>query len=131
MIAAQRPLPHSCFVGRVALPIKLLLDCIVRLEPKSIEQIGTELAIQWRDESETFLPLRFLRTACPCAACGGEPDVMGDVVRPNVSYTDRSFELTGWNLIGGYALQLDWADGHNTGLYTYEYLRRIDPARAA
>ncbi len=103
----------------------------MRLEPKSIEQIGSELAIQWNDESETFLPLRFLRTACPCAACGGEPDVMGDVVRPNVSYTDRSFELSGWSLVGGYALQLDWADGHNTGLYPYQYLRRIDPARAA
>ena len=30
--------------------------------------------------------------------------MMGDVVRPNVSYTDRSFELRGWNLVGGYAL---------------------------
>ena len=90
-----------------------------------------ELAIAWNDGSETFLPLRFLRTACPCAACGGEPDVLGDVVRPEVSYSPRSFELTGWNLVGGYALQPTWGDGHNTGLYTYQYLRRIDPARPA
>jgi len=78
-----------------------------------------------------FSPLRFLRSACPCAACGGEPDVMGRCRQANVSYTDQSFELTGWHLVGGYALQLDWADGHNTGLYTYQYLRRIDPARTA
>ncbi|MBA3543794.1 MAG: DUF971 domain-containing protein [Chthoniobacterales bacterium] len=103
----------------------------MRLEPKAIEQIGSELAIQWNDESESFLPLHFLRTACPCAACGGEPDVMGEVVRPNVSYTPQSFELRGWHLVGGYALQPEWADGHNTGLYTYHYLRRIDPARTA
>lgn len=111
--------------------MKLLGFGKMRLEPTKIEQIGNELAIQWTDESETFLPLRFLRTACPCAACGGEPDVMGDVVRPNVSYTDQSFELRGWKLVGGYALQPEWADGHNTGLYPYQYLRRIDPARAA
>ena len=99
----------------------------MRLEPVNIEQIGSELAIQWKDGTETFLPLRFLRQACPCAACGGEPDVLGDIVRPNVIYTDQSFELRGWNQIGGYALQLTWADGHNTGLYPFDYLRRIDP----
>jgi DUF971 family protein len=111
--------------------MKLLISAPpMRLEPKTIEQIGSELAIQWNDESETFLPLRFLRTACPCAACGGEPDVMGEFVRPEVSYTDRSFELRGWNMVGGYALQPEWGDGHNTGIYTYQYLRRLDPARA-
>jgi DUF971 family protein len=57
--------------------------------------------------------------------------VMGEVVRPNVSYSDQSFELRSWNLVGGYALQPTWADGHNTGIYSYQYLRRIDPARAA
>jgi DUF971 family protein len=101
----------------------------MRLEPVKIEQVGSELAIQWKDGMETFLPLRFLRQACPCAACGGEPDVLGDVVRPNVVYSDQSFELRGWNQVGGYALQLTWADGHNTGLYPFDYLRRIDPSR--
>ncbi len=56
---------------------------------------------------------------------------MGDVVRPNVSYTDQSFELRGWNLIGGYAIQPSWGDGHTSGIYSFQYLRRIDPARAA
>ena len=103
----------------------------MRLEPKTIEQIGNEHAIQWSDGSESFFPLRFLRSACPCAACGGEPDVLGNIVRPEVAYSDRSFELSGWNLVGGYALQPTWGDGHNTGLYSYDYLRRIDPARTA
>jgi DUF971 family protein len=104
---------------------------LMRLEPSNIEQIGTELAIQWNDGSETFLPLRFLRTACPCAACGGEPDVLGDVVRPNVSYSDRSFELRSWKLVGGYALQPIWGDGHESGHYNNKNMRRIDPARTA
>ncbi|MBA3961244.1 MAG: DUF971 domain-containing protein [Chthoniobacterales bacterium] len=103
----------------------------MRLEPSQIEQIGSELAIQWNDQSESFLPLRLLRTACPCAACGGEPDVMGDIVRPEVHYTPQSFDLVGWQMVGGYALQPTWGDGHNTGIYSYQYLRRLDPARSA
>lgn len=102
----------------------------MRFEPANIEQIGSELAIRWNDGSETFLPLRFLRTACPCAACGGEPDVLGTIVRPKVSYNEQSFILRSWKLVGGYALQPTWDDGHETGLYSYDYLRRIDPSRS-
>ncbi|HEY2800637.1 MAG TPA: DUF971 domain-containing protein [Chthoniobacterales bacterium] len=103
----------------------------MRIAPENIELIGSELAIQWNDGSESFLPLRLMRGACPCAACGGEPDVLGDIVRPEVHYTPQSFELTKWNQVGGYALQPTWGDGHDSGLYTYDYLRRIDPARSA
>lgn len=56
---------------------------------------------------------------------------MGDIVRPEVHYTPQSFELKKWQMVGGYALQPTWGDGHETGLYTYDYLRRIDPARSA
>ena len=58
----------------------------MRLEPSNIQQIGDELAIAWNDGTESFLKLELLRRACPCAACGGEPDVLGQVVRPHVSY---------------------------------------------
>lgn len=96
-----------------------------RLQPENIQAIGGELAIAWSDGVESYLPLEPLRRACPCAGCGGEPDVLGQVIRPEVSYTSRSFELAGWQLIGGYALQPRWGDGHNTGLYSFAYLRRL------
>jgi len=95
------------------------------LQPSSIQKIGSELAIAWNDSVETYLPLEFLRRQCPCAACGGEPDVMGHVVRPSVCYTEKSFDLTGWQSVGGYAIQPKWADGHSTGIYSYKYLRRL------
>jgi DUF971 family protein len=97
----------------------------MRLEPTNIQQIGNELAIQWNDETESFLELQFLRRACPCAACGGEPDVLGNIIRPNVSYSDNSFELAGFQIVGGYALQPQWRDGHSTGIYSFQYLRRL------
>ena len=96
-----------------------------RLTPTSIQPIGSELAIAWSDGAESYLPLDLLRRACPCAACGGEPDVLGHVVRPQVAYTPQSFILNGVAVVGGYALQPAWADGHGTGLYTFPYLRRL------
>jgi DUF971 family protein len=97
----------------------------MRLQPTNLQLIGDELAISWSDGAESFLQVEFLRRACPCAACGGEPDVLGNVVRPHVTYTLESFVLRGWQLVGGYAVQPVWADGHNTGIYAYQYLRRL------
>jgi len=97
----------------------------MRLEPTNIQQIGNELAIQWNDGTESYLDLQFLRRACPCAACGGEPDVLGNIMRPTVSYADNSFDLVDFQLVGGYAIQPRWADGHGTGIYSFQYLRRI------
>ena len=101
-----------------------------RLQPTSIQHIGDELAIAWSDGAETFLRLAEMRRACPCAACGGEPDVMGNIDRPDVTYTPQSFELRGYQIVGGYAVQPAWADGHGTGLYSFNYLRRLGAAAA-
>lgn len=99
-----------------------------RLTPTHIQPIGQELAIAWSDGTESYLPLEALRRACPCAACGGEPDVLGYVVRPQVTYTPASFVLSGFQIVGSYALQPAWADGHGTGLYTFPHLRRLAAA---
>ena len=99
----------------------------MRIEPKTLQLVGSELAIAWNDGGESYLPVETLRRACPCAACGGEPDVMGNLVRPHVSYTPASFDLAGWDLVGGYAVQFRWGDGHGSGIYSYQYLRRIAP----
>ena len=95
------------------------------LAPASVQKIGSELAIAWNDGQESFLPLEEMRRKCPCAACGGEPDVMGYGERPNVSYVPASFELMSWQTVGRYALQPHWGDGHNSGLYSYPYLRSL------
>jgi DUF971 family protein len=103
------------------------------LEPKNIQQIGKELAIQWNDGTESYFGLEMLRRACPCAACGGEPDVLGNIVsRPGgISYSDASFDLTGFEIIGGYAVQPRWRDGHVTGIYSFQYLRRLSSSVAS
>ena len=101
-----------------------------RLFPTNIQQIGSELAVAWNDKTESYFGLEQLRRACPCASCGGEPDVMGNVDRPEVRYSPQSFQLRGWQIVGGYAVQPTWGDGHGSGLYSFDYLRKVAAARS-
>ncbi|MBT8043314.1 MAG: DUF971 domain-containing protein [Verrucomicrobiae bacterium] len=87
--------------------------------------VGDELALAWSDGGENYIKLRTLRESCPCAVCQGEPDAMGRVVKPKVTYTEKSFQVLRINQVGGYALQIAWADGHSSGIYSYDLLRRI------
>jgi DUF971 family protein len=87
--------------------------------------IGDELALSFRDGLEAYLKLPLLRRACPCAACQGEPDALGRVLRPMVEYGPRAFELLKFEIVGGYAIQPFWGDGHSTGIYSYAYLQKL------
>jgi DUF971 family protein len=99
------------------------------MRPVDVQQIGEELAIKWDDGHETFLPLDVLRRHCPCAGCRGEVDVLGHLRRPPVQpLTPAAFQLQRLLSVGGYALQPVWADGHDTGLYSFDYLRRLAEA---
>lgn len=96
------------------------------MRPLDIQVIGNELAIRWADHSESFIALRDLRRFCPCATCAGEKDILGNVYKgPPRQLGPRSIELVRFEPIGGYAIQPVWADGHNTGLYSFDYLKRL------
>ncbi len=98
----------------------------VILVPKSVQVVGQELAIVWSDGREDYLPLAGLRRACPCAMCKGEPDLFGKVYRgPDRPLTPLSVQAAAHRWVGSYALQIDWADGHNDGIYSFETLRRM------
>ena len=90
-----------------------------------VTTIGQELALAFEGGEEIYLPLDLLRRACPCAACQGEPDALGRVLRPVQQIGARGFELLRSEAVGGYALQLFWADGHSTGIYSFDYLRKL------
>ena len=96
------------------------------MRPLDIQQIGDELAIKWDDGSENFIPLSRLRQRCPCAGCKGEVDIMGNVYKnPERPLSPKSFQLLRLAWVGGYAVQPVWADGHATGLYSFDYLKRV------
>jgi len=87
------------------------------------------LTIPWDDGHKSEYAWDGLRLACPCAECRGGHENMGGPPDPTVFDLTpaQSFELTGADLIGNYALQPLWADGHRYGIYTWEYLRGLCP----
>jgi DUF971 family protein len=88
------------------------------------------LIIQWPDGHESRLPFAGLRAVCPCVTCKGGHAHMG--TPPDLQLMrqarDDSLTIDGVQAVGSYALQINWSDGHYTGIYTWEYLRQADPA---
>ena len=83
--------------------------------------------VTWRPACD----LEALRRACPCAGCKGEVDIMGNLYKnPDKPYAPNAFELTRLGMVGGYGVQPLWADGHGTGIYAFDYLRRVAEAAA-
>jgi DUF971 family protein len=96
------------------------------MKPLDIQHVGQELAIRWEDGTESFVPLEKLRRYCPCAGCKGEVDIMGNLYRgPERELTPRSFELRGLTRIGTYGIQPIWGDGHSSGIFAFDYLRKV------
>jgi DUF971 family protein len=96
------------------------------MRPLDIQQIGNELAVKWDDGGESFIPLENLRRACPCAGCKGETDIMGNVYKnPEQKLSLAAFQLKQIISVGGYAIQPVWADGHATGIFSFDYLHRV------
>ena len=93
---------------------------------ENILLVGTELAVKWSDETESFIDLKLLRDNCPCAFCSGEKDVLGNVYKgPKKELSGNAYEAVNLERIGHYAIRIFWGDRHSDGLYTYEMLRKI------
>lgn len=96
--------------------------------PKTIQAIGTDIAIVWEDSVESYYPMEILRAASPSAENRGEPDVLGNIIGGSDQKEFPGVTVTGWVPVGGYALQFHFSDGHQTGLYSFSYLRGLAEA---
>ena len=98
-----------------------------RVEPLSIEPTddGARLRIAWKDGLVAEYEPRELRLLCPCAGC---VDEMTGARTLRAETVDAGVYPTAIHYVGRYALQFVWSDGHDTGIYTFEYLRRIAEA---
>jgi DUF971 family protein len=96
------------------------------MRPVDVQPIGEELAIKWDDGTESFVRLETLRRHCPCAGCKGEMDVMGNLYKgPDKPLAPRAFQLQRVGAVGGYGIQPVWGDGHSTGIFSFDYLKRV------
>jgi DUF971 family protein len=84
-----------------------------------LHEAEQRLDVTWSDGANTSYALAYLRGWCPCAHCQGHFVLEKRFVRR----VDR--RLTGVEPIGTYAFKPTWGDGHSSGIYAFEYLRRI------
>lgn len=96
---------------------------------------GEELRIEWSDGHVSAIPLPALRRACPCATCADErakrvaasgahsPSGLRIVSGPALA----DLAISRIVAVGRYAVQIVWADGHETGIFSFEQLRALCP----
>jgi DUF971 family protein len=93
-----------------------------RPRPTAIAVEGADLRIDWDDGATHRPPLLMLRARCPCAGCvdewTGKRLLNVTTLRPDV----RPASMTE---VGRYAVQVGWSDGHQTGIYSWDLLRRL------
>ncbi|MBS0195580.1 MAG: DUF971 domain-containing protein [Planctomycetes bacterium] len=87
------------------------------------------LTIRWQDGTESFYPIGYLRRMSPSADMRNLREQMQKNPLTVLPSKPAGGPLTalGAELVGNYALKINFSDGHNTGIYTWEYLRSIDP----
>ena len=105
-----------------------------RLDLKKDER----LTIDWQDGRRGVYGLTMLRSMCPCAQCrtvrdGANPHDISPVPKKKPLLTilpgnySGALSVVSAELVGNYALKIHWSDGHDSGIYSFQYLREICP----
>lgn len=92
---------------------------LVKFEQISGEVVG----LTWEDSGQFACNIKKLRAGCPCAICREERENRNPLKVLDTSLD--SVELLGWTWVGRYAISLKWSDRHDSGIYTYAYLRQL------
>jgi DUF971 family protein len=95
------------------------------VKPIEIAKEGnTAIRVKWEDGHEGVYPNPYLRLNCRCANCvqewTGEVVIKPEMIPQDISPLKIS-------PVGLYAIQINWSDGHDTGIYSFDMLRQICP----
>ncbi|WP_428940491.1 DUF971 domain-containing protein [Fontivita pretiosa] len=99
-----------------------------------------QLEIDWQDGLKSIYPISYLRSMCPCASCklireGSDPHDISPAQKKKPLLTILPGNYSGQvtvasaQMVGNYAIKLTFSDGHDTGIYSFEYLRQISPQK--
>ncbi len=96
------------------------------MKPKKIKIEKDKLQIIKQDDTSLYIDIKYLRDECPCADCKGETILFKTYLpeKPAVQHPDM-YKVSKIELVGGYAIQITWKDGHDTGIYSWEYLEQL------
>jgi ATP-binding protein involved in chromosome partitioning len=86
------------------------------------------LVIEWQDGKRSDFSLAELRSVCPCATCRTQRSAQDSNPLKVLRVDPSGLRVTSAKLVGNYAIQFFWSDGHNTGIYDFRFLRSLGAA---
>ena len=100
------------------------------MNPTRLELVASNrLLIEWNDGANLVYPVRLLRERCPCATCrekrrqqDDSPPPLLPVISPDEA---QPLTISAMEPVGNYAYSIHFSDGHNTGIFSLEFLREI------
>lgn len=93
------------------------------MQPIKIELTDhSTLNIIWDDDTNSEISLFELRKACPCAICASEIENFDHSYKV---YRGGEVTIIDISVVGSYAVSIAWKDGHNTGIYEFQYLKDL------
>ena len=111
---------------------RLPADAVTPLKVRVKKSEGTGVEIDWRDGHKSAWDFRWLRDACPCATCNAERETTGRATGQPKPKSQDPFALyqapplpDEVTPVGKYALSFKWNDGHQSGIYSWTYLRSV------
>ena len=94
------------------------------MKPQDLNVNEYLLTVTWTDDVKTEYPASFLRAMCQCASCVSE--VTGETLIDRKALMNKtSLRFASAEPQGHYAIALGFSDGHNSGIFTFEYLNKI------
>jgi DUF971 family protein len=112
--------------------VKMNPDSVTPAKVRVKKTEGTGVEIDWKDGHQSSWSFAWLRDGCPCATCHeareaegrkpGEPKLAPVQLLPMFKPAARPQTVTP---VGKYAVRFKWEDGHESGIYSWEYLRRV------
>lgn len=111
---------------------RLPADAVTPKKVRVLKTEGTGVEIDWKDGHHSAWSFAWLRNACPCATCHEEREKTGrepGVPKPRPQTLLVMYEAPARPIevspVGKYALKFKWNDGHESGIYSWDYLRRV------
>jgi DUF971 family protein len=99
------------------------------MEPKELtvskKEEGGVISILWSDGHKSIYDPFNLRSACPCVKCKGEPGIFGKNYSFEKATIKKDVQPEEIEPVGRYGLKITWTDGHDLGIYSFQYLREL------
>lgn len=109
----------------------------IKSDPKSVKvnlSTGTGVEIEWKDGHRSSYTFGYLRDACPCALCDDErgkasrePGQSPKLAPGALPMFKAAAKPTKAEPVGKYAIKFLWNDGHELGIYSWNFLREVCP----